>query len=247
MIDPSRGPRPPGVGDSSPVRVEAQTEGGVDPERVAPALVGQLDGVRQGDVGQCVRARVRHGARHVRNAVEHRVMHGVGRVGVGRRPRVLETSALVDGDVDEHGAGVHPGHLLVGHEARGAGSGDEDGTDHHVGVGDGPLDLVGVGRDRLAVALVDEVGVAQLVDVVVEQQHLGLHAQGDRSGVHPGHAGADDDDLGGVHPETPPMRMPRPPSARRRACAPTWGARRPATSDIGASRGRLRSGSSTVS
>ena len=44
--------------------------------------------------------------------------------------------------------------------------------------------------------------------------------------------------LAAYTPETPPMRMPRPPSARMRACAPTWGARRPATSDIGASSGR---------
>ncbi len=48
-------------------------------------------------------------------------------------------------------------------------------------------------------------------------------------------------------PLTPPIRTPRPPWARIRVWAPTWGASRPATSDIGASNGRERSGSSTVS
>ena len=43
------------------------------------------------------------------------------------------------------------------------------------------------------------------------------------------------------------MSTPRPPLARMSACAPTCGARRPATSDIGASSGSERSGSSTVS
>ena len=43
------------------------------------------------------------------------------------------------------------------------------------------------------------------------------------------------------------MRMPRPPWARIIVWAPTCGARRPATSDIGASSGSERSGSSTVS
>ncbi len=49
------------------------------------------------------------------------------------------------------------------------------------------------------VALVDPVGLAELVDVAVQQQHLRLHAEGDRRSVHPRDAGADDDDLGRVH------------------------------------------------
>ena len=43
------------------------------------------------------------------------------------------------------------------------------------------------------------------------------------------------------------MSTPRPPLARMSAWAPTCGASRPATSDIGASSGSERSGSSTVS
>jgi hypothetical protein len=60
------------------------------------------------------------------------------------------------------------------------------------------LDLEGVGGDGLQVPLVDPVGLPELVDVAVEQQHLGLHAEGDGGGVHAGDAGADHHHLGRV-------------------------------------------------
>src|SRR5690606_40792380 len=53
-------------------------------------------------------------------------------------------------------------------------------------------------------------------------------------------------DAGGT-PGTPPSRTPRPSCERMRWYAPTCVASRPATSLIGASRGREPSGSSTVS
>ena len=77
--------------------------------------------------------------------------------------------------------------------------GDQHRADDQVGVEHRPLDLVGVRRDGLAVALVDRVHLAQPGDVAVEQQHLGLHAERDRGGVLAGDAGADDDDLRRVH------------------------------------------------
>ena len=48
-------------------------------------------------------------------------------------------------------------------------------------------------------------------------------------------------------PDTPPISTPRPPPSRCRWCAPTCGAIRPATSDIGASSGSDPSRSCTVS
>jgi len=50
------------------------------------------------------------------------------------------------------------------------------------------------------VALVNAVGRAELVDVLVQQQHLGLHAERDHGSVHPRDTGPDDDHLPGVHP-----------------------------------------------
>lgn len=53
--------------------------------------------------------------------------------------------------------------------------------------------------------------------------------------------------LAGATPGTPPRRTPRPPLGFSRNWAPTWGAIRPATSLMGTRRGRVPSGSWTVS
>ena len=53
--------------------------------------------------------------------------------------------------------------------------------------------------------------------------------------------------LAGRTPETPPIRIPRPPYSFSNRCAATCGAIRPAISLIGASSGRRPSGSCTVS
>ena len=118
---------------------------------------------------------------------------------MGGRPRVLEAAALVDGDVDEHAARLHRGDLLVGDELRRLRAGHEHGADHHVGVADRLLQFERVRGDRAAVPLVDRVRDAQLGDVAVEQQHLGLHPERDGGRVAAGHAGADDHDLRRVH------------------------------------------------
>ena len=51
----------------------------------------------------------------------------------------------------------------------------------------------------------------------------------------------------GLTPEAPPISTPRPPCGRSSSFAPTWGAIRPAISDIGASSGSRPSGVCTVS
>jgi len=53
--------------------------------------------------------------------------------------------------------------------------------------------------------------------------------------------------LAGGTPGTPPSKMPRPPFSFSRYLAPSCTAMRPATSDIGVSKGSSREGSSTVS
>jgi hypothetical protein len=115
------------------------------------------------------------------------------------RAGVLEAAALVDGDVHQHRAGSHPADQLVGHQPGRLGAGDQDRPDDEVGLQDGPLDLQDVGGDRLAVTLVDQVRLAELVDVRVQQEHLGLHAERDGGRVHAGDARADHHHLGRVH------------------------------------------------
>jgi hypothetical protein len=112
-----------------------------------------------------------------------------------RRTRVLEAAALVDGDVDEHTPGAHPGDQVVRHQGGCLGSWYQHRADHEVGVQHGLLYLVQVRRDRLRVAAVHPVDLTQLGHVLVQDPDVGLHTEGDLCGVHARDAGADDDDL----------------------------------------------------
>ena len=84
------------------VHIEPERQSCVIGQGLPPALVGQYDGVREGHVCERVGGGVWNGTRHIRDAVEHRIMHPVRRVVVRGRARVLEAPALVNGNVDEH-------------------------------------------------------------------------------------------------------------------------------------------------
>ena len=57
----------------------------------------------------------------------------------------------------------------------------------------------------------DVVELAEAVEVEVDQGDLGAHAEGDLCGVGADDAAADDADVAGGTPGTPPSRTPRPP------------------------------------
>ena len=80
---------------------------------VLPTLVRELQDVGHGRVREGERRCTRHGAGHVGDAVEQRIVHGEGRVVVGRGPGVFEAAALVDRDVDQYRTRLHLGHDLV--------------------------------------------------------------------------------------------------------------------------------------
>jgi hypothetical protein len=71
------------------------------------AVVGQGQAEGQGGVVEGFRRGARGGARHVGDAVVDDIVDHIGRVFVGRGVAGLETAALVDGDVDQHRAGLH--------------------------------------------------------------------------------------------------------------------------------------------
>jgi len=76
-------------------------------QSLAPTLVGKLQREGQGGVAERKGRRARHRSRHIGNAIMHHTIDHKGRIGMRRRPRRFRTSALVDGDVDEHGALLH--------------------------------------------------------------------------------------------------------------------------------------------
>ena len=62
----------------------------------------------------------------------HDAIDDVGRVGMGRCARGLEAAALIDGNVYEYGAGLHPAELVAADESRRGAAGNQHGTDDQV-------------------------------------------------------------------------------------------------------------------
>ena len=150
-------------------RVEALGQRGVVLQRLGRALVGELDRVRKSGIRERPGGGVRHRARHVRHAVELRVVDGEGRIVVGGRVGVLEAATLVDGDIHQHRSGLHLGDHVVGDELRGLGAGDEHRADHQIGLEDVLLHGEGGAHDTVYLVVEPPEGVAQLVEVGVEE------------------------------------------------------------------------------
>ena len=96
-------------------------------------------------------------------------------------------------------AGSHRLDHVFAHQPRRAPAGHEHGADQQIGVGDGALDRPLVRREREDPALVDLVDPPQPIDVLVEQDDLGLHARRDPRRVPADVAGAEHDDPAGAH------------------------------------------------
>ena len=162
------------------------------------APVGEGEQVGQRGVGERVGRRVRHRAGDVADRVVEDAVHLVDGVVVGGLVGRLDAAALVDGHVDDDRAGLHAAHHVLGDDHRRPAAGHEHRADDEVGLGDRPLDRAPVGGQRHDAALVDLVDPAEPVDVLVEQEHLGLHARRDPRRVPPDVARADHD-----HPAGP--------------------------------------------
>ncbi len=141
---------------------------------------------------------MRHGSRHVGDAVEQRLVHREGGIGVRGGVRILEAAALVHGDVDEDAARTHPGDQCVADQLRRLRSGNKHRADHEVGLDHGLLDLEAVGCDGLDPARVERIEFAEAGDVRVEHGDVRAEAHGDRDRIRAGHAAAEDGDDGGV-------------------------------------------------
>ena len=113
----------------------------------------------------------------------------------------LDAAALIDRAVDDHRARAHRSHDVVGHDHRRAAARHEHCADDEVGLGHHPCHRGAGARDRLDAAPVDLVDPAQLVEVAVEHQHLGLHALRDPRRAPPHRPRAEDD-----HPGRPDTR-----------------------------------------
>ena len=110
-------------------------------------------------------------------------VHDVRRVAVCGGVRRLEATALVDGYVDEHRAGLHQAEHVAGDEVWRLVAGDEDGADNQVYGGQFLADVVFRGVKGLHVLGQHFTEVAQAGQVDVRNHYLGTHAGSHLCGV----------------------------------------------------------------
>ena len=94
---------------------------------------GELEPVMQRGIVQCMGGGDGNRARHVRHAVMNDAVHLIGGVGMGGGVRGLETAALIDGNIDKHGALFHARQHFTADELGRGCAGDEHCADHNVG------------------------------------------------------------------------------------------------------------------
>ena len=123
-------------------------------------------------------------------------MDGEGRIVVGGRVGVLEAATLVDGDIHQHRSGLHLGDHVVGDELRGLGAGDEHRADHQIGLEDVLLHGEGGAHDTVYLVVEPPEGVAQLVEVGVENRDIRTETHGDIGRVLARDTATEDYDLG---------------------------------------------------
>ena len=136
-------------------------------------------------VGQRIGRGIRHGAWHVPHGVVNDAVQFVRRVGMAGLPCGGDAAALIDGNVHDDRAFFHRADHRFADDDRRPSTGDEYRTDHQIGISNRTFycALVRCQRDdSAALNLIDE---AQAVEVLVEQQHLGLHARGNPCGIPP--------------------------------------------------------------
>ena len=164
--------------------------GGVD------AALGDFQDPGECHVAEGERAGAADGARHVGDAVVDHLVDDVGWAAVGGGPAGGDAAALVDGDVDDHAAGLHPPQVLLFDEHRGLRAGDQHRADHEVGPRELLADRVAVAEQAVDVGRHDVVEVAESVHVDVENGHVGAKAGGDLGRVRADDSAAEDRDVG---------------------------------------------------
>ena len=162
--------------------------------------VRNLQGVGQGGAGEGQGGGPGHGTGHIGNGVmDDAVLDKVG-IGVGGDPvDGLDGAALVDGDVHQHGAGVHGLDHLFSHQLGSLGAGDQHTAHHQVRSLHSPGDVVGIGQQGLDPAAEDVIQVSQALGADIQHGDIGTHAHSQPGCVQTHVAAADDDHVGPLH------------------------------------------------
>ncbi len=158
----------------------------------------------------------------------HDALFDIDRIVMGRRSRTLETAALVDGHIDEHGARFHRREARPRDQLGRRCPGHKDSPHHEIG----PCHAFGRGRParhpRLDAAGKERIELPKPRCRQVEHGNPGAHSGGDPRGVRTDHPAAEHRHLARTDPgnpgkqRSPPairlLQRPRPHLRREPAC-----------------------------
>src|SRR5437870_1634532 len=184
-----------GIDDTAAPDVDAAGQLGARAHGAQRSQHGELQRIGQGGVGQPEGRRARHEGGHVGDAIVQDAVDGVDRVHHRGGPDRLDAAALVHRHVHHHRPRLHALDHGLGHEHGGAGARDEHGADQEIGPLEHLLDVVAIGGDGDDAPAEDVVGMAQAVEVDVEEGDVGAIAQGHLGGVETDGARAEDGDV----------------------------------------------------
>ena len=141
------GGRDNGTGELSILGADAREKPGLTAASSGKSLVGDQFDVRVGDVGKSLGGGAGVSARHVGHAVVEDPFLDVDRVVVSRGAGSFGATPLIDGDVDEDAAGTHPAEHGAGDELGSFRSGNENGPDEEIDVGEEFIEMGLIGKE----------------------------------------------------------------------------------------------------
>ena len=168
-------------------------------QRLLPALVGNGQREGQGDVVERVGGGAGNAARHVGDTVMDDAVDHVGRLRMGGGLGRFGTAALVDCDVDQHRTRLPVLQHRLGHQLRGRSARDQHAADHEVGRGAFLFHRTLGGIDRLDAGAEAGDQLFHAIGVLLEDGHVGAHAERHHGGIGANDATAEDDDLARRH------------------------------------------------
>ena len=122
------------------------------------------------------------GAWHVGDAVVEDPFFDVDGVVVGSGPRCFGTTSLIDGDIDEDASWSHAAKHGAGDELGGFGSGNEDGSDEEIDVGEKFVEVGLIGKEGVS-GVHGDIEKAHAFEVDLEDGDIGAEACGHTGGV----------------------------------------------------------------
>ena len=119
---------------------------------------------------------------HISDAVVEDAFFDVDGVVVGSRPRGFGATALIDSDIDEDASRAHTAKHGAGDELGGFGSGNEDGSDEEIDVGEKFVEMGLIGKEGVS-GVHGNIEKAHAFEVDLEDGDIGAESCSHTRGV----------------------------------------------------------------